>query len=83
MAGAVSSGCTPATLANAFVRPRVNDGERQTLLERPANGLLIMWGPAALARTCQKAVNSCQSRRARQAAPPGEGALTRPGFRRS
>jgi hypothetical protein len=40
MAGAVCIGGAPATLANAFVRPRVNDGERQRPLERLANGLL-------------------------------------------
>ena len=33
-------GGAPAILANAFVRPRVNDGERQRPLERLANGLL-------------------------------------------
>jgi hypothetical protein len=60
MAGAVSRGCAPATLANAFVRIRVNDGERQQkLLERAANGCLITLRRVGFARARHLAAISC------------------------
>jgi hypothetical protein len=59
MAGAVSRGCAPATLANAFVRIRVNDGDRQQkLLERAANGWLITLRRIAFASGRHLAANS-------------------------